>query len=133
MRASESLAFGRLSSEEEGLGELPFTADFERAKVLEPGAFRGLRLGLPPQLQPIQVFGLNLAFAGALEEMVPKSEWKVCPLNLGHLFDEGHPRQLFFQPFSFCGVLALSQACYQRKEPSLFLFFRFEAALDEIN
>ena len=64
---SERLPFRRLSPEQEGLRELPFTADFERAEILEPEPIRRVGLGLSPELQPVQILHGDLAVAEPIE------------------------------------------------------------------
>jgi len=43
------LPLGSLSTQEERLGKLAFTADFERTEILVPKTLRRLRLGFAPQ------------------------------------------------------------------------------------
>jgi hypothetical protein len=80
----ESASLRRLTTDEEGLRIFPFTADLEGAEVLEPRPIRSLRVGLPPELQLVEILNGDLAISKPIKEVVAERWREVCPLNLRH-------------------------------------------------
>jgi hypothetical protein len=87
---------GRVPFKKKSLGIFSAPADLERAEILKPITIRGVRLRFTPKLQLIEVFGSDLTITKSVQEMITQSRRKLAPLDLWHLFSEGHPCKLFF-------------------------------------
>jgi hypothetical protein len=59
-----------LPLQEESLGKLTFATDLERSEVLVPRAGGRFGLGLPPQLELVEILGGYSAFGNSIEEML---------------------------------------------------------------
>ena len=93
----------RLTAKQESLRILPFPADFEGSKILEPWSIRCLGIGLSPKLELVEVIDRDLAIAQAIKQMVAKRPREIRPLDLA-LFTERHSGQFFFEALLFRGV-----------------------------
>jgi hypothetical protein len=61
---------GWLAPQQECLRKLPLATDLERAESLVPEAVRSLGLGLPPELQLVEVLGRDLALTESFEQVI---------------------------------------------------------------
>lgn len=83
-RVSNFLPQRGLASQQERLGILPFSANLEGAKVLEPETFRRLRLRFPPDFESVEIVSCDFALANSVEQVFTQRRGQSRPLDPRH-------------------------------------------------
>ena len=71
----------------------------------------------------VQVLNGDLPFSKPLEKVIAQGGRQIRPLDLRHLFAEGHLGQYFLDAFPFGGIGGQGKLVRKFKKPRLFCFF----------